>query len=505
MSSWLERLAEATGGSEAIAQGTTVSLDVSLQSGISLPPAPEGYELTLTGAGEQGPEFPIDIGDDPPSKLSIRAAPKLERLRFNRKPFPCAVLELSEATGTVVVSGLRVVRLELNNGRMQVEASDDDSVPESIFVSGATFFLPQWTFPLLELEGEVGIIGPQFFAERTVVRGPVTIGGGAEARLGEVEAAEPGPAELTLVGRIQVNKLPDDSKVHVRDGYLNFISGNSTPCARATHIEGHGLVDVDGVLERPNFVPSGGPLGLQLGYQGQVLEASGAVALRATRAGLCQGSPVHPLRFTQVESATEVEIENVSLYDLSISDLRPLKESRRLWPWIPRGWRARKKARELEDRMQLGGGGVNVVLRKRAYFWTELSAMLREKHAPGAVQSEVRYAAARARRKAAPRGREKTLLTFYALAGYGERIARPIALHGLVGALGVLAFPLCRLRMYAITWIRLFVSPLGFFRLATGPSAHGIVEQVTLVVVEGVGLLLLLLAVLAARRIAKAE
>lgn len=63
-------------------------------------------------------------------------------------------------------------------------------------------------------------------------------------------------------------------------------------------------------------------------------------------------------------------------------------------------------------------------------FWAQLSDLVAEKKAPGSVQSALRFVAAHARLKAAPRrSRERSWLRLYWLLGYGERIERPLLIY----------------------------------------------------------------------------
>lgn len=154
-----------------------------------------------------------------------------------------------------------------------------------------------------------------------------------------------------------------------------------------------------------------------------------------------------------------------------------------------------------------------LIQRQRAHFWSRLGSILKDHHAPGHVQSDVRYATAHWRRVSS-RGRERALLTLYSLVGYGERIGWPL---GWLILLSLLLTPLfispqpqsacCALWPEALsTFWDVLRSPSGFFRL--GPSdlhASGFWEELALLLASTVGIVLLFFSVSAIRRVTKAE
>lgn len=148
---------------------------------------------------------------------------------------------------------------------------------------------------------------------------------------------------------------------------------------------------------------------------------------------------------------------------------------------------------------------------EKAHFWTRLAEMLSSKHTPGAVQSEVRYAAMRARLKATPRwNREWWLLSAYQLVGFGERILRPLLWHLLVVSLLVVVGMIWNPSNPDLleTWPTLVLSPLSFFRVVGEADLEKIREIFPLVmvlVVQLVGIVLIFFSLLAVRRVTKAE
>ena len=124
--------------------------------------------------------------------------------------------------------------------------------------------------------------------------------------------------------------------------------------------------------------------------------------------------------------------------------------------------------------MRVGTSDRGLQRQRRADFWTQLSEVLREQQASGSVQSNVRVAAMRARRRALGYGRERFWLAAFSLIGYGERILLPLAvwLAGVVAA-GV-AYALVVDVPYRVVSVE-FVKLLA--RLLAGPLAILRVEE----------------------------
>jgi hypothetical protein len=144
-----------------------------------------------------------------------------------------------------------------------------------------------------------------------------------------------------------------------------------------------------------------------------------------------------------------------------------------------------------------------------------MTDILKKSHAPGWVQSEARYASARARRTSTPDLRERALLSLYAIAGYGERIMRPLLVLGCLAVIATvidsgLSTPSLHPEDVTATlrlWVRYLLAPLTFFRLEDVPevSVEGIWASVAFTVYRAIGIILIVFSLIATRRIAKAE
>jgi hypothetical protein len=272
----------------------------------------------------------------------------------------------------------------------------------------------------------------------------------------------------------------------------------------ALALSGASVINVLGWLERPRFVPDDGPVSLNL--SGRVLDAEGDVALRASARGVVSGADSGALVLRAVHDVTGAEVENVDIYNLTIGDLGPLGEAERFYPWLP----GPRQCREREDQM-FGDDDSRLARRQRMHFWAAMTDIVRQKHAPGRVQSEVRYAAQRARRRALPWGREKLLLASYGLFGYGERILRPLLWYAVL-SLGLsvwFADPAHRGAFSASPtadmWLSVAEAPLAFFRLAAVPALDSTPQEIALLGFRIIGLLLLVLFVVAVRRLVRLE
>jgi hypothetical protein len=358
----------------------------------------------------------------------------------------------------------------------------------------------------LHVVGEVEL--PQSSSEATVVHPGARFLSG-DVQLGRVRSQDGKPPVLRLVrgGNFHMTGVPDGTIVELgENAQADFADSLSE--ATGVVIRGFGRIYIRGTLTSPRFEPGEA---LVADVTGSVLDASGELtSLRAHARSAVSGDPHDPLKLKSVSDAASALLEQVDIYSLSIGDLSALEQAERLSPWIPPA----RKARKLEDGMALGGGSQKVIQVKRAHFWARVSIMVRDKHAPGAVQSEVRYAAQRARRKSLPIGRERLVLTLYQLVGFGERILRPMLWYAALSAAVALMFNadpghggLAHASFLSI-WVSVLASPLAFLRLPSVGTAlhpHGPAQQAALFFMRLIGLLLLVFALIAARRLAKAE
>jgi hypothetical protein len=244
-------------------------------------------------------------------------------------------------------------------------------------------------------------------------------------------------------------------------------------------ITGIGRVHVRQDLESPTFSPEGGELVLRIHPTGNVMNASGLVALdQVAEDALCQGSAHSPLAVRRVGEVNGAELERIDIYDLSVGDVRRLQPAARVTPWIPRPGIARQRERA----MRLGTDNEQLQAERRADFWTKLAAILSTQQVLGSAQSNVRLASMRARRKALPRGREKSWLWAFSLIGYGERILQPlliwlggVVLLGLVHAVVVGIPSGIASIQFAELLARLALGPLAILRVdeLRPPNAPG--------------------------------
>jgi hypothetical protein len=329
------------------------------------------------------------------------------------------------------------------------------------------------------------------------------------AELGRIGSSVAQPPTLRFLGSgsIRLGSIPDGSTVVLANGARVELTDRASDASEVL-LRGSGYISIGGTLTRPRFEPV---TDLVVEVRGSVLDATGEVTvLIANARSVVTGDRDRPVVLKAIREAQSALLEQVDIYNLAIGDLSALETSERFSPWIP----APRKARRLEDAMSLGGGSDETIRVKRAHFWMRVSTMTRDKHAPGVVQSEVRYAAQRARRRSLRFGREWAMLAAYQCLGFGERILRPLLLYAvLTGAVAVVftADPghggLANANFLSI-WVSVLASPLAFLRLPSVGTAlhpHGPAQQGALFFMRLVGLLLLLLALIAARRLAKAE
>jgi hypothetical protein len=276
-------------------------------------------------------------------------------------------------------------------------------------------------------------------------------------------------------------------------------------------IVGAGDVQVSWDLEAPTFTPEDGELRLFVGPAGNVMNASGRVALGDVADGaLCEGSTDRPLAISSVREVHQgAELERIDIYDLSVGDIRRLQPAGRVTPWIPRPWAARQR----EQAMRVGTDSPELQPQRRADFWTQLAALLSAQQVLGSVQSNVRLASMRARRRALPLGREKFWLSAFSLIGYGERILLPllvwlvgIVLAGLAYA-GVVGVPFGIVSPQFVELLgRLALGPLAILRVELRPpNAPGPWDTVIWVAALILGTICLGSVLVAIRKITRAE
>lgn len=280
-----------------------------------------------------------------------------------------------------------------------------------------------------------------------------------------------------------------------------------------TTVAGYGIVTLSGRV-RGLTVADGSRIEVQLAGAAQVTQATGPTVLRASRGSTCLGRQDAPLVLLPGTDLTEADVQHVDIYNLRVADIPGLRRCERLAPALPsRSWRDwQHPARKREDAMVFPGDSQRERDQQRAYFWASMSALLKEKHAPGSTQSEVRLAAVRARRKSLPLGRERLLLWLFSLIGYGERVVLPLAVFLLLCLPA--AFWLQRHAALPTGWLhewyRLIQQPLALFHVLSVPTVT-VTGQVPLAevgvvdLIRAVGVVLIGFSVLAIRRITRPE
>jgi hypothetical protein len=313
----------------------------------------------------------------------------------------------------------------------------------------------------------------------------------------------------------------------------------------------------------PNFVRGASnwqPLRLRLDRNARVLAGSGDVFLDARKGAFISGASDDPVRLHGVGSVRNAELETVELSSLGPSDLRRLSMAQRVVP----GFRPRTKRRPIEvgssddDQREeqdysihgltpsdvrrlfkaqpvvpglvgpslrrwiqtrlaappsMSSGKEYAARHSAAFFWQTLAELTKDKHCPGSVQAEVRYRAARARRRAAAWGREKLLLAVYSIVGYGERVGRPILLFVAIAVVGGLRLQDAVRGATGMKWshlesvVRAALLPFSIFSPISGVGVPGNnVGLLALAIsIRVLGLVLIGFAVIAARKITRLE
>lgn len=513
LSEWVEHLARYSEGHPGV-EGNTVFLTLDptrLGKEVRrfvVGPAPADAVLMLEGPKGLA-RFELAVEHPPPRELTFRVDPALETLVMTSPEghlLPSVELILSRNDPALTLSGLPARQVIVRGGVLECRQGAEHVLAEN------TVLNVSWSLETLEIRGSLGLRGGPLHAGRVFLDEAVITEGG-ELHFHELLPRAAGDSPRLVVRRasVYVRWAAAGATFVGEGGDLHFGERGGRPL-RSVSISGTAPVETQGALQETSFEVSQPPV--QLNVEGQLLEASGSVALRAARRAVVTGAGQGALALHAVLGVDGAELENVDIYSLGIGDLTYLREAERVYPWVPRPG----KARRLEDAMfpeQREG----LSRTQRMHFWASMADILKQKGAPGRVQSEVRYAAQRARRKALPRfGRERSLLTAYGLLGYGERILRPLGWYAALG-LGLAVWftslsPQLVLSWDAVAdtwstvwpmWWRVAKAPLAFFRLATGPFPDSMAQQATLLGFRVIGLLLLLLSLLAIRRLVRLE
>jgi hypothetical protein len=322
-------------------------------------------------------------------------------------------------------------------------------------------------------------------------------------------SAGSGCQELALEGSREFTILSQPSLKRLRMRNVVVQMGTSAGESRISGMTfiGSGSVIAVGELSESEFKPEGGPLTLSIPSGKEAIDVFGKAAVSAVQGSVCAGLKNRPLKLTQVLDANGSEFQEVDLFALTLRDVVPMSELERLGPWFPTSL---KELRARADAMTHGTTDPDLQKSRNAHFWSRMSVILNDTHAPGNAQSKARYLAARARRRAAPWGREKILLSLYSAVGYGETILRPAI---ILPALAVIATALKMIfgkggdPAIPDTLLGYLLAPLTFFRASTvlPPPSEDTLPTLGLTALTIVELLLLFFLLSAIRRVTKAE
>jgi hypothetical protein len=535
---WLSRVRSEIGAEPFLDGDGAVVISVTSGSGPILEGAPPNRTVKLPALGSHQARVTVDVGSSTLQRVVIDAHERLEEL----------TLDASGRIDELIVNAGQEARSLTITGHADAGTL---RLRSGWFLLYPTLVRPTTTLDIRDTTVETpsgqGLEPVQLvFGGHVELRGPLTTQSshittgaileelsGTTVRLGLInpheQAGEPS-LELTLrSGSVFVcDYLPPATTVHLEAAALQLqrlqrpttaLLGDS-PVSRYWEappammerltIIGAGDVQASWDLEAPTFTPKDGELRLFVDPAGNVMNASGRVALGdVAEDRLCQGSTQSPLVITTVRAIQQgAELERVDIYDLSVGDIRRLQPAGRITPWIP-GPRA---ARKREQAMRVGTDSPELQPQRRADFWTQLAAVLSAQQVLGSVQSNVRLASLRARRKALSHGREKLWLSAFSLIGYGERILLPlllwfsgIVLAGLVYA-AVVGIPSGIASPQFVELLgRLALGPLAILRVELHPlNTPGPWDMVIWVAVQLLGTICLGFALVAIRKITRA-
>jgi hypothetical protein len=507
---WAERLESRGFRHRTKVDGDLLEIDASNQNELDLSQGVEGARVRLTrvGVGQQSVRV---VGDERISDFFLdEVTASLPQLQLNGLRGALSISVDGTAASETRLYGDFVGDLQLLGGRWDIRLGRDSIHRLAVITAQVTFTGNAPLIRRLTLSGNVTLA--RLSAEETIIQPPVVIYSAGDVDLGAVSKGLATPVELTFGSAsqsISLRDLPPNSEI-LLDGAIVSLSPSSVqgPTSRGVTFRGTGRVVVTTSLESPTFEPARTQsLILELTQQGQVSGAKGRVVLNAQPGSQCIGVAKTPLVLDRVDRAERAELEHVSLQRLLFTDLAALREAERLIPWMPPVSNL-SKARKYVDDATAGGGEPDLIATKRAHFWTRLSYMLADKHTPGSVQSSVRWASMRSRRLAAPRwGRERLLLFAYSLVGYGERILLPIFWQLVVtSTFAFWVFHAGRHHMalsLKSRWEQALQLPLTIFRVLENGNLLHPTWAVALIRVTGI--VLIGLALLAMRRVVKAE
>jgi hypothetical protein len=538
---WLARVRNEAGAEPVLDGDGAVVIRVSSGSGPILEGAPPDRTIRLPDLGAHQARVALTAGSSPLQRVVIDAHQRLEELTLDGTgPIGDLTVNAAQDGQALTITGQADVRtLRLRGGKFQlsppllrpttvldlrdtaVEAVGGQNLEPARFLLGGH----------VQLRGYCGA-SSSLLTSGTSIEMP----NADRLLLGIVnpeQAAGDPPLEVTFrspgpQGPFVCYYLPPATRVRLDTGSLQLqrperptaALAEDDPVARYWQappsvierltVIGAGHVQAWWDLESPTFTPQGGELTLHVPGPHSVFNASGRVTLGTVSDGaLCQGSTHSPLVLAGVKEIGEGgELERLDLYDLSVGDVRRLQPAGRVTPWIP-GPRA---ARERERAMRVGTDSPKLQAQRRADFWTKLAATLSAQQVLGSVQSNVRLASMRARRRALPWGRERFWLSAFALIGYGERIMLPLLvwLGGVVlaglGYAAVVGVPSGVASPQFVELLgRLALGPLAILRVELRPpNVPGPWDTVIWVAAQVLGAVCLGSALVAIRKVTRA-
>lgn len=493
-----------------------IVVDASNRMAVSLRQLPANCCVWLISAGNAGPEFRLTL--DLPHMAELHLVGCL-------------------AARVVLEGRVRIDRLSISGpaAAMPIELHSAVGLEcTELTVECATVHLdrPALGLSVLRLSDAGLSIDRPLHVERLVVRGQVTFqtrgfqadgtslpDGRASLRsrfgtvgLGVVVASGP---QLRLSGGVAntftATKLPSASTITLDDSSVDLVRSGAAqnPPIADVVLMGTGDARIYVPLLRPRFEPNDdGELRVTILQDGSIADAVGRINLVEARGGSVTGSRGRgSLTLIGVGELEGVDLENVSLFDLpDLESLQRLAMARRVVPWMPRVWRARA----LQQRQFSGADCWDERDRwsRVARFWSDVGATLHRSETSGGVQSDVRVAVLRARRRSlSPRDntREWMLLTAYALLGYGERVLAPLVVWTstcLSAAAALRVLPITNgSEGYWRVFVRLLAAPLTLVNVDVAiPNAPGIWDNAMYGGSKFAGVVLVGVAVMAGRR-----
>lgn len=514
-------------------EGRTISISVSRNQLPALPPAPLGTHLVLRNVGWAHATFSPSTHEQPPALITIVAADELRNLEFGglRGTGRLQIaLDLVHCSERISVRGILPAGFAVRNGQLrlgQIASTPTSASLEEASLTSASG-VANWELNQLTLTGDISLENVNIWAARTLIEEVARTQGAAKISLGEVTGAN-GEIELVTVTPVSVQSLPDGSLVELGATTMNLGGDDVAVEARDLGFLGDGSIQLNLDVSGGRFTSPLGrsPLTIQLGSGRQLLDAvspgeSQRIQLELSAGSICSGHPETPIRLASVRVEGGAQLQDVDCYALGLADLLQLERCQRFHPWIPRRqwnwspltWFQQHPARTLEDD-QIREEARDLSLRERAHYWATMTDILKTSHAPGWVQSEARYAAARSRQASTHDRREWLLLSLYWVAGFGERIVRPLIVLALL-ATGATLIDAGTVRPSLApddisatleVWVRYLLAPLTFFRLEDipGVKVEGVWPSVVLTVYRTMGIILIVFSLIATRRIVKAE